>query len=91
MTHKPDSVTLPKQVKVIYLSDQPGELSCWSGTGRTILSLFDLAPGGVYPAKWLTPLPVVSYTTISPLPAGAGGIFSVALSIDSDLALPFPR
>jgi len=50
--------------------------------------LFGLAPGGVYPAAPLTRNAVRSYRTFSPLPrAGCrqtrGGIFSVALSVDS--------
>jgi len=51
--------------------------------GRTIVSLFGLAPGGVYPATAIANSAVRSYRTISPLPAETGGIFSVALSIDS--------
>ena len=51
-------------------------------------SLFGLAPGGVYPAAPLTRNAVRSYRTFSPLPrAGCrqtrGGMFSVALSVDS--------
>lgn len=52
-------------------------------TGRRNDSLFGLAPSGVYPAKAVTSLAVRSYRTISPLPAQAGGIFSVALSVGS--------
>ncbi len=48
-----------------------------------LCSLFGLASGEVYPAKRVTPLAVRSYRTISPLPAEAGGIFSVALSLAS--------
>jgi len=51
--------------------------------GHTIVSLFGLAPGGVYPATDIAISAVRSYRTISPLPAETGGIFSVALSIDS--------
>jgi hypothetical protein len=54
-----------------------------NSAGRTIVSLFGLAPGGVYPATTITSSAVRSYRTISPLPAETGGIFSVALSIDS--------
>ncbi len=43
--------------------------------------LFGLAPGGVYPATDVATSAVRSYRTISPLPAKAGGIFSVALSV----------
>ena len=49
-------------------------------------SLFGLAPGGVYPAAAVTSRAVRSYRTFSPLPAEAGGLFSVALS----LGLPPP-
>jgi len=54
-------------------------------TGRTIAFLFGLAPSGVYPAASVTTGAVRSYRTISPLPVpkDVGGIFSVALSIDS--------
>ncbi len=57
-------------------------------TGRTIVPLFGLAPGGVYPATPVTRRAVRSYRTISPLPAApcgstTGGIFSVALSMGS--------
>jgi hypothetical protein len=45
--------------------------------------LFGLAPDGVYPATAVTSGAVRSYRTISPLPRKRGGIFSVALSIDS--------
>jgi hypothetical protein len=56
--------------------------------GRTIVPLFGLAPDGVYPATPVARRAVRSYRTISPLPAvpspvAAGGIFSVALSVDS--------
>ena len=45
--------------------------------------LSDLAPGEVYRAGRVTTTPVVSYTTLSPLPRtprGRGGLLSVALS-----------
>ena len=55
--------------------------------GRMIVPLFGLAPGGVFPATSVARRAVRSYRTISPLPAprGAGGIFSVALSVGSRL------
>jgi len=40
-----------------------------------MLSLFDLAPGGVYHAVPVTSNAVRSYRTISPLPDKSGGIF----------------
>ena len=50
------------------------------------VSLFGLAPSGVYPATTITRCAVRSYRTISPLPnTRSGGIFSVALSVDSRL------
>ena len=57
-------------------------------TGRTIVPLFGLAPDGVYPATPVARRAVRSYRTISPLPSApfpdtTGGIFSVALSVDS--------
>ena len=45
--------------------------------------LFGLAPGGVYLAVDVAIDAVRSYRAISPLPAAAGGIFSVALSMGS--------
>jgi hypothetical protein len=47
--------------------------------------LFGLAPREVYPATFVTKSAVRSYRTISPLPLTEvrGGIFSVALSVDS--------
>ena len=45
-------------------------------------SLFGLAPCGVCPALAVTSQAVRSYRTFSPLPAEAGGIFSVALSVE---------
>ena len=59
-----------------------------SGAGLTFGFLFGLAPGGVYPAVRVTTNAVRSYRTFSPLPTrhpkmSVGGIFSVALSVDS--------
>ncbi len=60
--------------------------------GLRLPPLFGLAPGGVYPAAAVTGSAVRSYRTVSPLPAagarlavgsGAGGLFSVALSLGS--------
>ena len=51
-----------------------------------MLSLFGLAPGGVFHAFFVTKKPVCSYHTFSPLPR-SGGLFSVALS----LRLPSPE
>ena len=42
--------------------------------------LSGLAPGEVCRADRVTTIPVVSYTALSPLPACAGGLLSVALS-----------
>ena len=57
------------------------------GAGRANGFLFGLAPGGVYPATAVTSDAVRSYRTISPLPCAGepawGGIFSVALAVDS--------
>ena len=58
--------------------------------GRLLITLFDLAPCGVYPAFLVTKEAVRSYRTFSPLVVrlgGAAGIFSVALSLES---LPVP-
>jgi len=55
--------------------------------GRAYAPLFDLAPGGVFPATPVTSRAVRSYRTISPLPGRCrpGGIFSAALSVGSRL------
>ena len=45
--------------------------------------LFGFALSGVYPAATVTSSAVRSYRTFSPLPIITGGIFSVALSVDS--------
>ncbi len=52
---------------------------------RRRVSLFGLAPRGVYPATPVARGAVRSYRTFSPLPApkGFGGMFSVALSVGS--------
>jgi len=65
-------------------SDLPG-----NETGRFIVTKFDLAPCGVYPAFFVTEKAVRSYRTISPLRRVAAfrGVFSVALSLGS---LPVP-
>jgi hypothetical protein len=49
------------------------------------VSLFGLAPRGVYPATPVASCAVRSYHTFSPLPVftDLGGIFSAALSVDS--------
>ena len=54
-----------------------------NSAGRTLVSLFGLAPGGVYPAVVVTNNAVRSYRTISPLPISeeTGGIFSAALAV----------
>src|SRR6185437_4641654 len=46
-------------------------------------SLFGLAPGGVCRAVPVARSAVRSYRTLSPLPAEAGGLLSVALSLGS--------
>ena len=50
---------------------------------RTASSLFGFAPGGVCLATHVAMRAVGSYPTLSPLPAKAGGILSVALSLRS--------
>ena len=49
--------------------------------GSTPTFLFDLSPGGVCPASFVTKTAVRSYRTVSPLPRKRGGLFSVALSL----------
>ena len=66
-------------------SNLPGNrrrAACSRACARGV-SLFGLAPCGVLPATTVTSRAVRSYRTISPLPAFAGGIFSVPLSVGS--------
>ncbi len=49
-------------------------------------SLFGLAPNGVYRAPAIALGAVGSYPTFSPLPGKPGGLFSVALAVDSTLS-----
>jgi len=90
---KPGSVSL-KKAAVIRLEAallpssiaiRPDGFQAGSQRGKFRRRLFDLAPGGVYPARPLPRAPVSSYLTISPLPDGRppGGIVSVALSLRS--------
>jgi len=51
-----------------------------SAAGNRIAPLCALAPGGACRAARVTTGAVRSYRTVSPLPAFAGGLFSVALS-----------
>ena len=59
---------------------EPARVPAEAGTP----SLFGLAPCGVCPARRITAAAVRPYRTFSPLPASenAGGIFSVALSVE---------
>ncbi len=60
----------------------PGRHAQRQHLDRTAVSfLFGLAPCGVYPAPPVAVRAVRSYRTFSPLPAYAGGIFSVALAV----------
>src|SRR2546430_2212489 len=56
-------------------SERPG-----SAAGHRIAPLCALAPGGACRAARVATGAVRSYRTVSPLPAFAGGLFSVALS-----------
>ena len=47
-----------------------------------LMFLSGLAPGGVYHARSVASSAVRSYRTFSPLPCIAGGLFSVALSLE---------
>ena len=49
----------------------------------SVSSLFGFAPGGACRAVRITASAVRSYRTLSPLPAKAGGLLSVALSLGS--------
>ena len=81
----------PCGAPVIHLSDQPGispaSRRTPNRTGRPFNPLFDLAPRRVCPARVVSDAPVVSCTTLSPLPL-KGGLFSVALSIARDRPAP---
>jgi len=59
-------------------SERPG-----SAAGHRIAPLCALAPGGACRAARVATGAVRSYRTVSPLPAFAGGFFSVALSRES--------
>src|SRR5205807_3833423 len=59
-------------------SELPG-----SAAGHRIAPLCALSPGGACRAAPVTRSAVRSYRTVSPLPAFAGGLFSVALSRES--------
>src|SRR2546423_11236533 len=59
-------------------SERPG-----SAAGHRIAPLCALAPGGACRAARVATGAVRSYRTVSPLPAFAGGLFSVALSRES--------
>jgi hypothetical protein len=59
-------------------SERPG-----SAAGNRIAPLCALAPGGACRAARVATGAVRSYRTVSPLPAFAGGLFSVALSRES--------
>ena len=90
-TCKPNSVTALLPSTVIPLgrsslngsSDLPGSITERAAPPP----LFGLAPHGVCPASDITAAAVRSYRTISPLPVygfpQTGGIFSVALSVES--------
>jgi len=58
--------------------NQPGQLAwkpAWPGIAPgAALSLFGLAPGGVYHAAAVTSRAVGSYPTLSPLPRHAGAV-----------------
>ncbi len=54
-----------------------------AGRNPTASSLFGFAPGGVCLAVCVAAAAVGSYPTLSPLPAMAGGLLSVALSLRS--------
>ncbi len=73
---QPTQATIRKQIRPAVLNHAP---------------LFDLTPGGVYPATSVTEGAVRSYRTISPLPIYTGGIFSATLSLKTTLSLGRPR
>ena len=100
MTYKPGSVSTATAVADGYSSGmavashlkQPTRTSVQDRTccSRQRMSLYGLAPDGVYHARSVASSAVRSYRTFSPLPAYpfpvSGGLFSVALS----LGLPPP-
>jgi len=64
--------------------EQPTQIAlCGKHMPEGALFLFGLAPDGVCHAVFVTKHAVSSYLAISPLPAAAGGILSVALSLGS--------
>ena len=92
MTNKPDSVRRAGTVPIIHLSNLPGTLSSKAGATRAaprVPYLILLRRGFTMQSRSRAD-PVVSYTTFSPLPRAEtrGGIFSAALSVGTDIAMP---
>ena len=56
-----------------------------NAAGNGIIPYLVLLRKGLAMRRELLPVPAVSYTAISPLPAETGGIFSVALSFPRNL------
>ena len=94
--HKPDSVPPHEAAAWSFVyAIYPGPLRPKPvGAGRAIGPLFDLAPDGVCPAAPLARQPgglLHHLFTLTVRLAAPGGLFSVALSVDADLAAPLPR
>jgi len=88
MAYKPGSVRWLPTCKTIHLGLLLPTASCNQPerhfekiSGQSQSFLFDFAPSGVYHALSVTKKAVRSYRTLSPLPASAGGLLSVALSL----------
>ncbi len=83
--HKPSSVPAHTRRMVIYLGWRSlvtsSGLPAAQATRARSRRLFGLAPTGGCRATAVTGRAVGSYPTISPLPAEAGGVLSVALSV----------
>jgi hypothetical protein len=87
---KPNFVFVPCGAeRIICLSSQYPRPGFWPWNRRFRGLLFGLAPDGVFRASAISLGAVGSYPTFSPLPrpdcSDRGGLFSVALSVNSDL------
>ena len=91
MVCKPGSVTLLPALATIHLerllpavsSNLPGHDAGPHLNEQAVpMSLYGFAPDGVYHARSVASSAVRSYRTFSPLPCIAGGLFSVALSLE---------
>ncbi len=93
---KPDSVPLKGCIHLSHDASQKIAMHCAlagatnpKSLGEPPDFLFRLAPDWVYPAANIAVRAVGSYPAVSPLPARAGGLFSVTLAVRA--VAPVPR